>query len=63
MVHTSNDCAAYNLRLLKRRVGNGKVFLRPVQRDLSVEPGGQEDGEETGGVSAQTSMSMQITMS
>lgn len=36
-------------KLLKRRIGNGKVYIRPVQRDLSLEA--DEDCEEVKGVS------------
>ena len=28
---------ASNPRLLKQRVGNGRVYIRPIQRDLSKE--------------------------
>ena len=34
-------------KLLKRRIGNGKVYIRPIQWDLSVEI---EDRENTKGV-------------
>lgn len=34
-------------KLLKRRVGNGKVYLRPLQRDLGLE---EEDCDEVKGV-------------
>ncbi len=34
---------ANNPRLLKRRVGNGRVYVRPIQRDLSLEE--DESGE------------------
>lgn len=30
-------------RLLKRRVGNGRVYIRPIQRDLSLEEEGEEE--------------------
>ena len=33
---------ANNPRLLKRRVGNGRVYIRPIQRSLSLE---EESGE------------------
>lgn len=36
-------------RLLKRRVGNGRVYIRPIQRDLSLEP--ESCGEEVEEVS------------
>jgi hypothetical protein len=35
--------------LLKRRVGNGKVYVRPIQRDLSLDP--ERDDEDVEGVS------------
>lgn len=35
-------------RLLKRRVGNGKVFIRPIQRDLSLEPCVGDDDDVEG---------------
>jgi hypothetical protein len=40
--------AANNARLLKRQVGNGKVYIRPIQRDLGLEA---EDSCEAEGVS------------
>ena len=36
-------------RLLKRRVGNGRVYIRPIQRDLSLEE--EEASESIEGVS------------
>ena len=36
-------------KLLKRRVGSGKVYLRPLQRDLSLDI--EEDGDDVKGVS------------
>lgn len=36
---------SFNPRWLKRRVGNGKVYIRPIQRDLCLE---EEAGEEEG---------------
>ena len=38
-------------KLLKRRVGNGRVYVRPVQRDLSMDADDVED-EEVKGVSS-----------
>ena len=38
-----------NPRLLKRRVANGKVYIRPIQRDLSLEP--EEEDEDMEGLS------------
>ena len=35
-------------RLLKRRILNGKVYIRPIQRDLSLEPCMGEDDEVQG---------------
>lgn len=32
-------------KLLKRRVGNGKVYIRPLQRNLSLEALDEEDDE------------------
>lgn len=40
--------AASNVRLLKRRVGNGKVYIRPIQRDLDLD---EESCEVAEGVS------------
>ena len=42
---------ANNPRLLRRRVGNGKVYLRPIQRNLSLE---EEAAEEVVSISCLT---------
>jgi hypothetical protein len=36
-------------KLLKRRVGNGRVYVRPVQRDLELDA--EEDSDDVKGVS------------
>lgn len=33
-------------RLLKRKIGTGKVYIRPIQRDLSLEEVVESEGEE-----------------
>ena len=38
-------------RLLKRRVGNGRVYVRPIQRELSLDLEEESGGEVDAGVS------------